>query len=166
MSKDSTSSKPKGIPYIIHIKNLTDEKLYNVKLLDHDYKDQNKISYELGAGNVTYHEFLMALAYQPIMIRETYIIAHCDYEKFQKRQLSSSFMIYERTIQGDEIATPQAIVLDPWQVQDDRVVVNKEYKLSMMDSIEFEYLMPETDIRLFLYPESETKFKMVKVKSS
>ncbi|PCJ51543.1 MAG: hypothetical protein COA79_26085 [Planctomycetota bacterium] len=166
MNKDNISSLPNGIPFIVHIKNLTDEKLFNVKLINYDYKDQNKISYELGAGDVTYGEFLSLLSNRPETIMDTYIVAHCDYEKFQTRQLCSSFMIHERTSEGAETATPQTIVLDPFQVQTDRVLINKEYRLSTMDYIEFAYLMPETDIKLFLYPDpkSETTLEPVEIK--
>lgn len=153
----STGTMPKNTPFVVNVKNLTDEKLYDVNLIDYEHEKQKKIEFSMGVSGVLYNEFLRQLQHKEITIDTTYIKAHCDYSKFEKRQLSCVLLSKTQDAQGHRIDKPMFSIIDPYQYQSNCVVINAEYPISYMSFLFLNYLMPETDITIFLFPKMATK---------
>ena len=143
-------------PYIIHIKNLTDEKLYDVKLFDYGFSKQEKIKYSCPISSVDYDDILNTLIgeNEPREVIGTIrAMVFCDYKKFQSKQINCHFYVIEKNINGCEIRTPYDFTIDPYQSQEEIVVVT-DLKINFYNKlqIQFVYLMPETEMTIYLYP--------------
>lgn len=145
-----------SLPYIIHIKNLTDEKIYDVKLFDYEFEKQDKIKYSSPISSVDYGQILRTLTgeNEPRKVIGTIkAIAFCDYKKFQSKQINCKFSVIYSEINGCVITNPYVFIIDPYQhidgiSQKSGLEINFYNKLQ----IELAYLMPETEMTIHLYP--------------
>ena len=158
-SKKTPSHKDLGLPFIVKIKNLTDEKLYGIQLLDYNHQDQRKVEYSMGVTGVEYEDFLQMLKNQEVVISTTLLMADCDYNKFVRRQISSTIIPASIKSENEDWAhgLPITPTIDPMHNFSDRVIIKKEFTLSHFNNLIFDFLMPETDIRLNLYPKRITE---------
>ena len=142
-------------PYIITLKNTTDEKFYDVDVINYEHEKQDKIKYECNITGVTYNDFLRTLIgeYTPkIKIVRTLIVAHCDYKKFEGKQLNSIVGIRTQDSCGNAFDHPASFIIDPYQNQIDRVVSDYNYYLWSQLRLKMRFLMPETEVTFRLYP--------------
>lgn len=148
------------LPYCLHVKNLTDEKLYDVDLFNHDHEKQNKVAYSCTNG-VDYNMFLRFISSlneakeEIVMMR---FIAVCDYQKFKSKQLRTClYTIYEEP-NGRKVTTPKelSIHLDAYQQQSDIIQValsgKSAIKIFNQLQLRLSYLMPETEMYITIFP--------------
>jgi len=146
-------------PYQIRIKNLTDEKLYDVDLFNYKHEKQNKIKYSCGMG-VDYDKFLRILASNSLSEEKIDLIqfmAFCDYDKFRNKQIISSLStIYEEPNGiSSSIKTNIGNYFSAYQQQAnivDMKVDSLKIQLNNLLQLRLSYLMPETEIVITIFP--------------
>jgi hypothetical protein len=147
-------------PYTIRVKNLTDEKLYDVDLFNYEHEKQKKIEYSCIHG-VSYEYFLRILASynKPIeLIKMMRFSAFCDYSKFQNKQLRTCIRTIYTKLDGCSASTPTeiAIYMNAYQQQGNIIDVpitdNQKIKFSNQLQLRLDYLMPETEMIIHLFP--------------
>lgn len=141
-------------PLCFRITNTTDEKLYNVNVLNYEYEKQTKMEYMSIISGVTYGDILRHLIGQNEKkenIGKIKVVAKCDYLKFQNKQLESSLLLGEKDILGNSIQRPHDLVISPEQQQDDRAVVECIFPFYSQTTIKMPYLMPETQVTFYIY---------------
>lgn len=162
-------------PFFIRLRNLTDEKLYGVDLFNPDFAKQRKIEYS-SFGSISYEHILkqmkMAGARNGTLYC-VYIAALCDYQKFQKKQVVSPFTVIVTSKNGTVTSEIQTPTIDPYQTQDKVLTVKFHPILNQastpmfpngipLDSslqLKWDYLMPETEVTIQLYPSFPDKQK-------
>ena len=146
-------------PYQIRIKNLTDEKLYDVDLFNYKHDKQNKIEYSCGMG-VDYDKFLRILASNTLSEERVDLFrinAWCDYPKFRNKQLNSCLhTIYEEP-NGISSSCPTGlgIYFSAYQMQSDIIDVRVDslkIQLNNLLQLRLSYLMPETEMVITIFP--------------
>jgi hypothetical protein len=146
-------------PYQIRIKNLTDEKLYDVDLFNYKHEKQNKIEYSCGMG-VDYDKFLRILASNRLSEERVDLFrinAWCDYPKFRNKQLNSCLhTIYEEP-NGISSSCPTGlgIYFSAYQMQSDIIDVRVDslkIQLNNLLQLRLSYLMPETEMVITIFP--------------
>jgi hypothetical protein len=147
-------------PYTIRVKNLTDEKLYDVDLFNYEHEKQKKIKYSCIHG-VSYEYFLRILASydKPSeLIKAMRFSAFCDYSKFQNKQLRTCIRTIYTKLDGcsSSIPTEIAIYMNAYQMQgniiDVPIIGNQTIKFSNQLQLRLDYLMPETEMVIHLFP--------------
>jgi hypothetical protein len=157
-----TKSKPiqNLAPYTIRVKNLTDEKLYDVDLFNYEHEKQKKIDYSCIHG-VSYEYFLRILASydKPSeLIKAMRFSAFCDYSKFQNKQLRTCIRTIYTKLDGcsSSIPTEIAIYMNAYQQQgniiDVPIIGNQTIKFSNQLQLRLDYLMPESEMVISLFP--------------
>ena len=142
-------------PIGITLTNLTDEKLFNIKLFDVDFEKNDKIKYQHVLKDKSYKEFITAMMgdFEGTAIYQIQIMASCDYNKFAGRQLMAPFGIFTNSPYGSggykQNITP---LINPYQMQSGTVMIPVEFLFFTGCQIEIPFLMPETSASYFLYP--------------
>jgi hypothetical protein len=164
LAKDN-SRKKSLLPYQIRIKNLTDEKLYDVDLFNYEHEKQNKIAYSCGMG-VEYNSFLgflSALSEAKEQVKLLRVQVWCDYPKFRSKQLNSCLHRIIQNPNGCLESVPLQVgnYLSPYQQQSDIIDIpmTDENKIELFNELQLRlsYLMPETEIIITLYPSTIIK---------
>jgi hypothetical protein len=147
-------------PYTIRVKNLTDEKLYDVDLFNYEHEKQKKIEYSCVHG-VSYEYFLRILASydKPSeLIKMMRFSAFCDYSKFQNKQLRTCIRTIITELDGCSASIPTeiAIYMNAYQQQGNIIDVpitdNQRIKFSNQLQLRLDYLMPESEMVIHLFP--------------
>tara|TARA_R110000868_G_scaffold323015_3_gene583949 strand:+ start:35 stop:727 length:693 start_codon:yes stop_codon:yes gene_type:complete len=147
-------------PYCLHIKNLTDEKLYDVDLFNYDHEKQNKVAYSCTNG-VLYDRFLgflSSLNEPKEEIRLIRFTADCDYHKFKRKQLQSCVHTIYSEPNGSMVYTPTNLIVyfSAYQHQSDIIDVplsgKSQIKLFNQLQLRLSYLMPETEMYITIFP--------------
>jgi hypothetical protein len=147
-------------PYTIRVKNLTDEKIYDVDLFNYEHEKQKKIEYSCVHG-VSYEYFLRILASydKPSeLIKMMRFSAFCDYHKFQNKQLRNCIRTIYTKLDGCSASIPTeiAIYMNAYQMQGNIIDVpisdNQRIKFSNQLQLRLDYLMPETEMVIHLFP--------------
>lgn len=150
-------------PYIIRIKNLTDEKIWNVKLFDDDFENQSKLEYQYLISTVSYKKFLKLMSAKDTpdeLIGQVLMVAKCDYEKFRDRQLNVAWTVSHSDMVGSVAYHIHQFKIGSKQKQMDRVMDDTVcFSFFNALQISLEYLMPETEIIFRLYPLKTKKKK-------
>lgn len=148
-------------PYSIRVKNLTDEKLYDVDLFNYEHEKQKKIEYSSCNHGVTYEYFLRILSSWNQAIEEIKTIrfsAFCDYPKFQQKQLQTCLRIIRTNPNGFSASVPNNLFVhfSAYQMQGNIIDVqftdNDKIKLFNQLQLRLDYLMPETEILIHIFP--------------
>jgi hypothetical protein len=157
MNENQNKETKVSQPFIIQIENLTDEKIYGVKLFEEQFKEQEKIRYSTTVIGLEYSDILQKFFSnenkEQITIGLFYLQASCGYNVFQRRQLNIKCLIDSGENEKQELD----FVIDPYQQQDSIVATTKKVEFKNKTNITIPYLMPETKIRLMLYPSSISK---------
>ena len=147
-------------PYCLHIKNLTDEKLYDVDLFNYDHEKQNKVAYSCTNG-VPYDRFLgflSALSEAKEEIRLIRFTADCDYHKFKSKQLKSCVHTIYSEPNGSMVSMPTNLIVyfSAYQHQSDIIDVpfSGESRIKLFNQLQLRlsYLMPETEMYITIFP--------------
>lgn len=153
------------LPYSIHVKNLTDEKLYDVDLFNYDHEKQNKVAYSCTNG-VDYNMFLRFLSSlnEPTeRVNLLRLVAVCDYQKFKAKQLRSCISVIYQEPKGRMISTPiqSGIHLSAYQQQSDIIEIPlkdlNKIKLFNQLQLRLSYLMPEAEMHITIFPQKINK---------
>lgn len=149
------------LPYCLHVKNLTDEKLYDVDLFNYNHEKQKKVAYSCTNG-VDYNMFLRFISSlneakeEIVMMR---FIAVCDYPKFRSKQLRTClFTIYEEP-NGRKVSMPTelSIHFSEYQFQSDIIEValsgKSAIKIFNQLQLRLAYLMPEAEMHITIFPQ-------------
>lgn len=158
-------SKEFLLPYSFHIKNLTDEKLYNVDLFNYDHEKQNKVAYSCTNG-VDYKHFLRFLsslneAKEEISLMR--FVAVCDYQKFKSKQLRTCLSIIYQEPNGRMVSTPReaGMYFSAYQQQSDIIEIpfNNKPKIKLFNQLQLRlsYLMPEAEMHITIFPQKINK---------
>ena len=153
-SKTGEQSKKEMIGvYLFSIKNCTDEKLYDVKVINSDYKNQNKITYEAIESGVSYDDIVEELSNinMAVYLGSIGFASYCDYSKFEQRQLSSNYQIITTNAFGYPFTTPSRIIIDPYQYQPNIANSITGVELNNNLQINLDFLMPDTELVLLIY---------------
>ena len=156
-------------PFVIKISNLTDEKLYNIPIIDKLFASSKKVSYEnlcvpdndineVGRG---YEMFLNQLENYEYKISIMYVQCDSEHPKFVKRQLNQIWTNY--IVDNDIIfQKPENIMVDPYQDQNGIVVHRLNFRLNSKNNLIMSYLMPDTFVIVRLYPSELFSLNNVK----
>ncbi len=148
-----TNIKPTSAPIVINVNNLTDEKLYDVKVFDCEFEKQNKIGYSLGVNTMSYLQLMYSLSNNPMIIDSIQVIVTGDYKKFVLRQLNSSLAFINKNVDGCVLTNPTHVRIDPYQFQEYTAIISGlDFELSGLSQIELFHLMPEVSVKFLLYP--------------
>lgn len=148
-------------PYSIRVKNLTDEKLYDVDLFNYEHEKQKKIEYSSCTHGVTYEYFLRILSSWNQASEEIKTIrfsASCDYKKFQQKQLQTCLRIINTNPNGFSASVPNQLFVhfSAYQMQGNIIDVQftdkDKIKLFNQLQLRLDYLMPETEMIIHIYP--------------
>jgi hypothetical protein len=153
------------IPYSFMIKNLTDDKFYDVDIFNYDHKNQKNIEYHCLNG-ISYDTFLRrlsAITKSEEEIEFVRILVSCDYPKFRRKQLISSIFTSYVKKNGSALHTPAptGLFLDVYQQQSDMIDMSlneqmfKGNKILLSNELQLTlaYLMPEATVTITLYPK-------------
>jgi len=148
--------------FVIELINKTDDKLYNVDLINFNHKEQTKIEYK---GLLNEYDFILRQLASlrksdGLMATRIHIMAICEYSTFANRQIKCTLktiysglcgMVYTRTMRLNEY-------FDLEQYHENIVVLPFEQPISLTNQLSFElqYLMPETRIRVTVFYEEST----------
>jgi hypothetical protein len=147
-------------PYTICVKNLTDEKLYDVDLFNYEFEKQKKIEYSCIQG-VSYQYFLRILSSWNQASEEIKTIrfsASCDYKKFQQKQLQTRLRIINTNLNGFSASVPKDLFVyfNAYQMQaniiDVQLTDKERIKLFNQLQLRLDYLMPETEMIITIFP--------------
>lgn len=164
---DFAGDKPNGclLPYQICIKNLTDEKLYDVNLLNYDHEKQNKIAYSCGMG-VEYNSFLRflsALSEAKEQVKLLRVQVWCDYPKFRSKQLNCCLHKIITDPNGRMQSVPLQVshYFSAYQHQSDIIDIpmTDVDKIELFNKLQLRlsYLMPETEMIITIFPSTINK---------
>jgi hypothetical protein len=164
VSEFNIPKKESLLQYKIHIKNLTDEKLYDVDLFNYEHEKQNKIAYSCGI-EVDYNSFLRSIASNCLSEEQVTLLkfqVFCDYPKFINKQLNCCLhkiienpnerMKSESLQVGNYFSAyqQQFDIIDIPMTDDNKIELFNELQLRLS------YLMPETEIIITIF---STKIK-------
>lgn len=142
-------------PIIIKLKNNTDDKFYDVKLIDYDYLQNNKIEYSCITPGITYEIFLrQARMYNSvnthIFFSKVEVKSFCDYQKFKDIQRHSVLSAVHKELTGDIYTnkkSPEFNVKKRISSYD----FNFDCPFFFLSNLIFQHLMPDTTIEVKLY---------------
>jgi hypothetical protein len=160
VSEFNIPTKETLLPYQIHIKNLTDEKLYDVDLFNYEHEKQNKIAYSCGTG-VEYNNFLRFLSALSEAKEQVTLLRFqvwCDYPKFRSKQLNCCLHRIitnpNGSMQSDLLQVGnylsayhhQSDIIDIPMTDDNKIELFNQLQLRLS------YLMPETEMIITIFP--------------
>jgi hypothetical protein len=148
------------LPYQIRIKNLTDEKLYDVDLFNYQHEKQNKIAYSCGMG-VEYNTFLRFLSALSKAKEQVVLLKFqvwCDYPKFRSKQLNCCLHKIITNTNGCMQSYPLQVgnYFSAYQQHADIIDIpmadNNKIELFNELQLRLSYLMPETEMIITIFP--------------
>lgn len=154
-------SKPEPLKkcIVLNLKNKTDDKLYNVNLINHKHKEQTAIEY---SGTYLDYDFLLRQLgslkkSDGYKITKIHFISICDYNVFANRQVQCDLRAVYSGVDGRVVTVPYKLLehFEPMQFHRNIVIVNFKEGLYLTNelSLELEYLMPETELRVTVHYE-------------
>lgn len=137
-----------GNAFSVTVKNLSDDKLYSVKVFDIDFENNRKIQYTFGGIVLTYKEFLHAIPDFENAFKIGRIQTHAggDYAKFWSKQLISPYHITSAGVNGNFASLGILPVISPYQQQTNTVVNEISWSLYRGVNVNLPFLMPEVSI--------------------
>ena len=143
-------------PYCFILKNNTESKLENVKLFDFEHEKQDKISYMCGTGEITYNDILRILLVEKAEIYFSQIIPKCDYEKYRMRQLQCGIEVHSLNGRGEGLFQKFQFIIDSKAINftTSRLAQVGNFTIGNIarNPIYINYIMPETEIIIYFYP--------------
>jgi hypothetical protein len=145
--------------FVIELINKTDDKLYNVDLINFNHKEQTKIEYK---GLVNEYDFLLRQLASlrksdGLMATRIHIMANCDYITFANRQVNGDLKTVHSGLCGSTYTRifKRSEHIDLEQYHQNILEITFEQPISFTNqlSFELEYLMPETRIRVTVFYE-------------
>jgi hypothetical protein len=145
--------------FVIELINKTDDKLYNVDLINFNHKEQTKIEYKglLNEYDFVLRQLASLRKSDGLMATRIHIMANCDYITFANRQVNGDLktihsglcgIVYTRTFKRSE-----HIDLEQYHQNILEITFEQPISLTNQLSFELEYLMPETRIRVTIFYE-------------
>jgi len=138
-------------PFSITIKNLTNKKINDVKLFNFLHDKQQNIEYSTING-IDYIEVLMQFVANKYQISRTRQVIICEGKKALKKQVSCNVTLRQNNGKGHSVSQPLFSGYDPYQYQDCTVDSPIEYELKVGANVVFDYIMPNTEIKVFIFP--------------
>jgi hypothetical protein len=143
--------------FVIHLKNKTDEKLFNVELFNFNHKEQDKIEYRSFYPDYDY--VLRQLAglrkNDELQVTKIHFSADCDYSKFAVKQVKSEVELVYTSLNGTIYSTKRDLALfhTADQVHHNIVILPFEHPITLSNQLQFklQYLMPETELTVTVF---------------
>ena len=143
-------------PFVIVLKNLTEEKLYDISLLNREHEKQNKIQYSSGfdkdASSTFFNSILREFEYKKIDISLIRIQGFNCFQKYNAKQLTCPILFLDIDANGKGTQTPIHQLVSVYQMQPDIVQGSVDCRFTNNCDFIFNYLMPEQTIVVYLYP--------------
>ena len=154
------NSDLKSAPYQIHVKNLTDEKLCDVDLFNHDHEKQKKVAYSCpnGVSYDSFLRFLSALSEAKEQVSMLRFQVWCDYPKFRSKQLCCCLHeIYQEpngNMQSVSLQVGNYLSANQFQSNIIDVPFSEENRIKLFNKLQLRlsYLMPETEMCITIFP--------------
>ena len=158
--KETNESAKAILPFVIEITNTSEDKFYNVPLINFLDNQDEKIQYKGMVDNkaVSHKQLAEQLKSHPQDISMTYITVFGDYNKYVMRQLiQTGYVVSENAKKEQEAKMPFSIGLDPMQMQSNIILSRIGYKVGedkngVLHNLVFERLMPEVKMLVRIYP--------------
>jgi len=150
----------KNEPYILIVKNLTDEKINDVKLIE---GNNVNISLKYGHEDISYKTFREHIKIYPSTISAIKIVAVHNTKKSLDKQLASLFIIRfeNKKKNGKKYVSLFPSYIKEYCAENERIIDQAFYLSSSKDGknseLELEYLMPKMELKILLYPAYITK---------
>ena len=141
-------------PISIKLTNLTDEKLFNVKVFNLDFEKQDKIEYSNIIKNLTYKELLYQLpdSENAFKIGRVQCVSEGDYERFKLRQMNAKYYFVTNALNGNSGTTSFDPIISPFQVQKNICVSDLVFGIHRGAQLQLQYLMPEVSVTFYFFP--------------
>jgi hypothetical protein len=134
---------------VIKIKNISEDKFYNVNVFNHKFENLFGIHYSSLTPNISYEQIcqeLLSYKKSKFIIRQIRHHVLCDYLRFRQRQVICGIELIEASLRDYK-----RFSIDPYQFQSDTCEIkNLELPYIHSSNIIYEFLMPETEIHLVL----------------
>lgn len=153
------------VPFIIEITNNSEDKFYNVPLINFLNDQDKKIEYKglIDNTHTSHEQLIQQLNNESLDISLTYISVIGDYNKYVTRQLvQMGFSVSSK--EGVDTVIPFDINIDPMQSPSNVILIRRNYKLGkdkngVLHNIKFEHLMPEIKVIVRVYPIEKINLK-------
>ena len=145
------------LAFAIHLKNKTDEKIFNVDLFNYNHKEQVKIEYKSFYPDYDYllRQLSGLRKNDELQLTKIHFLANCDYSKFAFKQVKSQVELVYTSLNGSSYSTTKdlSIFHTAEQVHNNIIVLpfEKPITLSNQLQVKLEYLMPETQLEVTLF---------------
>jgi hypothetical protein len=150
--------KKKSEAFILKVKNVTDDKIYNLNLLEN--LDQ-RVSINYGIDGISLDDFRELIKSQITTIGVVKFKAFYEFKKFVEKQLECSFTIDFTDKKGNKSKKIVRLMTDPYQYDPTQITTHDSFVMTNIDgcntSLILEYLMPEMELFIYLYPMSIEK---------
>jgi len=165
---------PLTVPYVINLKNTTDEKLYDVNIFDFNFENQNKIKYEFGYKAITYKQFIRTLEFPTVCeIDYIKIWSQHGYKVYQERQINNFTVHYDVSEfkngeYNGSFSQPLYFYFEDNQFSRDftNLRLERNIKISLQNEAQIkdkpqtieitkftlDFLMPEINLKIVLFP--------------
>ena len=148
----------KSEAFILKLKNVTDEKIYNLNLLE-NLDERVLINY--AEEGVSLDDFKKLIKAQITTIGVVKFKAFYEFRKFVEKQLECSFTIDFTDKRGNKSKKTIRLMTDPYQFDLTQITTHDSFVMTNIDgcstSLILEYLMPEMELFIYLYPMSIEK---------
>lgn len=153
MNEENKSVDPKfiseGLPFVVTLKNKTNEKLRLVDVINYSFLSEKNIEYSFLGSQSKYEDFLKFLSSTPekdnLVVGLTHIQSSTSNQPFQ------TFYVVQNSPTGSFLAQPITPILDPNQQQSGVVIVQNEYSLNRGLDIIITELFPDASVTFRLY---------------
>jgi len=145
-----------ALPIVVKVKNKTDEKLYNIPILDYNNEFSEKVKFYSGVSTISYQDILMSLKSKGLEFSLIRVQVCSDCHKFAGKQLSQTYRISQKEINGKMIDCPVPFLIDPMQMQSDICESRYNFNMGIIDghihNLTMGHLMPEVECVFTIFP--------------
>lgn len=147
----------KELVFVIHLKNKTDEKIFNLDLFNYHHKEHSKVEYKSFYPDYDY--LLRQLAglrkNDDLGITKIRFAANCDYDRFSVKQVKSEVELIWTSLNGASYSTKRDLALFHTAEQVHHNIVDLPFEKPIMLTnqlqVRLEYLMPETELTVTVF---------------
>lgn len=152
---DSNELKPPA-PFIIQLTNISGLAVNNVDIGDSytnrsasNYGQSDNIRITSTIPEVTYLEYLAQTESQPFLVGLTMVISSTS------GQVERNVQITHRNALGDGMSYSLASVIDPYQIQTDRIIDDHEYMMDGMTRLRIARIAAGATVTVRQYPKNK-----------
>ena len=149
------------LPYSIRIKNTTKDIIHNVKVFDFEHEKQSKIEYYCPYRHVEYNDVLRTLQSYQKSEFEIGMFRHfviCNDADSNEKQINCAITTEIINPNGCMLSQSKQMMIDRNQFQSSICELKDfNFPFFVMANIVYEFLMPETEIIIHLFPNKKSE---------